>query len=233
LTHLPRLGILMLDTRFPRVPGDVGNPDTWPFPVSYRVVPGATPEAVVEHDPEPFVQAFIQEGERLVSDGHTGIATTCGFLSLLRPRLSAALDVPVASSALEQGPQIAAALPEGRRVGVLTISQSSLTERHLRLAGLPADTPVRGMEDTSFARTFLGNRPQLDQSAARNEMAIAAHALVAAHSDLGAIILECTNMVPYADHVAAETGLPVFSIYSYLLWFHAGLMPRRFVQSRA
>ena len=41
------VGILMLDTFFPRIPGDMGNATTWPFPVLYRVVKGASPERVV------------------------------------------------------------------------------------------------------------------------------------------------------------------------------------------
>ena len=38
------LGILMLEARFPRIPGDMGNGATWPFPVLFRVVRGASPE---------------------------------------------------------------------------------------------------------------------------------------------------------------------------------------------
>ena len=41
------LGILMLEANFPRIPGDMGNGTTWPFPVLYRVVSGASPEKVV------------------------------------------------------------------------------------------------------------------------------------------------------------------------------------------
>ncbi|NNE51282.1 MAG: aspartate/glutamate racemase family protein, partial [Sulfitobacter sp.] len=191
-TELPRLGILMLDTRFPRIPGDVGNPATWDFPVRYRVVERATPEAIVRADPEPFVEAFIEAGRALVSQGCTGIATTCGFLALVRPRLSAALGVPVAASALEQGPQIAAALPPGQRIGVLTISKESLTPAHLNTAGLGEDTPVEGMEGTSFARTILGNETELEVRDARREMVIAARRLISAHADIGSVILECT-----------------------------------------
>ena len=106
---VPKLGILMLDTAFPRILGDVGNAETWPFAVRYGVVKGATPQAIVCEDIEPFVQAFIEEGQRLVALGCTGIATTCGFLSLIRPRLVEALGVPVAASALEQAGQIAGA----------------------------------------------------------------------------------------------------------------------------
>lgn len=223
-----RLGILMLDTQFPRILGDVGHAGSWPFPVRYAVVPGATPEAIVCDDIEPFVQAFIDKGRELVADGCTGIATTCGFLALIRPRLAAALGVPVAASALEQAGIIAASLPLGQRVGILTISAASLSPAHMQAAGVPENSPVEGLEGSSFARTILGNRLELDVPKARQDMVAATVRLVEAHPDVGAILLECTNMVPYAPDIAAVTGRPVHSIHSYLMWFHAGLQPPAF-----
>lgn len=222
------LGILMLDTQFPRIPGDVGNPDSWRFPVRYGVVAGATPDAIVRTDMEPFVQSFIAEGHNLIAQGCTGIATTCGFLSLIRPRLAEALGVPVAASALEQASQLQAMLPMGKRIGVLTISAKTLTPAHLRMAGVPDGTPVQGLDDSRFAASILGNEITLDVSLARQEMVQAAIGLTTAAPDIGAIILECTNMVPYAPDIARATGRPVYSIYTYLTWFHAGLMPRGF-----
>ena len=223
-----RLGILMLDTRFPRIPGDVGHAGSWPFPVRYGVVAEATPEAIVRADPSPFVDAFIEMGRSLVADGCSGIATTCGFLALIRPRLAEALGVPVAASALEQAGQIAASLPPDQRLGVLTISAESLTRRHLDVAGVPAGTVVAGMEGSHFAETILGNRPELNVPLARQEMGERAVAMVQNDPDIGALLLECTNMVPYAPDIAAATGRPVFSIHSYLRWFHEGLLPSAF-----
>ena len=191
-----RLGILMLDTRFPRILGDVGHAGSWDFPVRYAVVPGATPEAIVCDDIDPFVQAFIAVGRDLIAEGCTGIATTCGFLALIRPRLAEALGVPVAASALEQAGQIAACLPPGQRVGILTISAVTLSTAHLRAAGVPEGSPVVGMEGSGFARTILGNLPDLDVAQAQAEMVQAAQRLVEAHADVGAILLECTIMVP-------------------------------------
>lgn len=224
-----RLGILMLDTRFPRIKGDVGNPDSWTFPVTYSVVSGATPEAIVHHDPEPFVQAFIQAGHALVAEGCTGIATTCGFLSPLRDRLADALGVPVAASSLEQFGLIALSLPRNACVSILTISEQSLTTAHLSAAGVPEGTPVQGMEGTEFARSILGNLPELDVDLAGGEMVSAAMDLVTAYPQTGAILFECTNMGPYADMVAQATGRPVYSILTYLNWFHAGLKPAPFL----
>lgn len=228
--HQGTLGILMLDTRFPRILGDVGNAQTWPFPVLYGVVPGATPQAIVVDDMEPFVQAFINEGRALIDQGCRGIATTCGFLALIRPRLCAALGVPVAASALEQAPLILPLLHGAQRLGVLTISASSLTAEHLRVAEVPQNTAVQGMEGTGFARSIMQNHDTLDVAAARAEMLAAAKSLLDMNPDVSAIILECTNMVPYAADVQAVTGCPVFSIYTYLRWFHAGLCARQFEQ---
>lgn len=228
-TDRARLGILMLDTRFPRIPGDIGNPDTWPFPVRYRIVRAASPARAVQGDPEALLADFIREGRALVAEGCTGITTTCGFLTPLRARLCDALGVPVATSALEQVPMVQAMLPAGRRVGVVTISAASLTPAHLSAAGAAPDTPIAGTDGgRAFSRSILGNEPTLDVAASRADVVDAALALVQGASELGAIVLECTNMPPYAADVAAATGLPVFSVYTYLLWFEASLAPAGF-----
>ncbi len=223
------VGILMLESRFPRIPGDGGNASTWPFPLLYKVVTGATPERVVERAAEGLLDDFIAGGRELVAAGADGITTNCGFLTLYQPELSAALNVPVASSSLLQAAWIQALLPPGRQVGVVTISAASLTEGHFERAGIPPGTPVAGTDrEGMFAGTILGDRLELDVDAARSEVVGAAVGLVEAHPSVGALVLECTNMSPYSADVAAETGLPVYDFVSFLSWFHAGLRPRRF-----
>ena len=224
-----RVGILMLEARFPRVPGDMGNAGTWPFPVLYRVVRGASPDRVVRHRAEGLLEPFIEAGRALVAEGADGITTNCGFLSLFQAELAGALGVPVATSALMQAPLIQATLPPGRRVGILTISAGTLTAEHLAAAGVPEGTPVMGTEaGAEFTRVILGDELRLDVEAARRDVVDAAQALVARHPETGAILLECTNMTPYAADVRAATGLPVHSAYDFVCWFQAGLAPRRF-----
>jgi hypothetical protein len=146
----------------------------------------------------------------------------------MRPRLRQALGVPVAASALEQGRQVADMLPPGSRVGVLTISANTLGMAHLAAAGLQDNTPLQGMEGSAFARSILGNEITLDVEEARHEMVAAGKELIRNNGDVGAIILECTNMAPYARDIARATGRPVYSIHTYLTWFHAGLVPAEF-----
>lgn len=223
------VGILMLETQFPRIHGDMGNALSWDFPVHYRVVRGATPDLVVRKDPTRLVDLFIEAGRDLVAMGCDGITTNCGFLALIQEQVKAALGVPVATSALMQVPMVQALLPPGKRVGVLTISKETLTPAHLRAAGAPEDTPIGGTDGLRcLTRDILGDALEIDFEACRLDMIDGARALVADNPDLGAIVLECTNMVPYAQDLRRVTGLPVFSIQSFVTWFQAGLMPRRY-----
>lgn len=223
------VGILMLETQFPRVVGDMGNALTWPFPVQYRVVRGATPDLVVRNDASVLSNLFIDAAKDLVASGADGITTNCGFLALIQNELSQAIGVPVAASSLMQVPWIQAMLPADKRVAVLTISKETLTDKHLIAANIPLDTPVGGTEPNSeFSSGILNDRPTLDFNQCRKDNLAAAEKLMQSHKDVGAIVLECTNMVPYAADIRKLTGLPVYSIYSFVNWFQAGLMPRRF-----
>ena len=223
------VGILMLETRFPRIHGDMGNAMTWDFPVHYRVVRGANPENVVRGNPRELIDLFVEAGQDLVAMGADGITTNCGFLALIQEEVREALGVPVATSSLMQVPMVEALLPKGKRVGVLTISKETLTPAHLKAAGAATDTPIGGTDGLRcFTRDILGDAVKIDFEACRLDMIDGAKALIAENPDLGAIVLECTNMVPYARDVRRATGLPVFSIQSFVSWFQAGLMPRRF-----
>ncbi|UYP66678.1 aspartate/glutamate racemase family protein [Thalassobacter stenotrophicus] len=223
------VGILMLNTRFPRIPGDIGNAATWPFPVHYKVIPAATPDNVVRGDASPLLGAFIDAGRELLELGCDGIATNCGFLVPFQTEMSRALGVPVASSSLLQAPLIRMSLPADQTLGILTISSETLTTAHLDAAGIPHDTPVGGTGAGShFTTRVLGDADEIDFDQARADNVNAALRLVHDNPNIGAILLECTNMVPYAADIRRATGRPVFSIYTYLLWFQAGLLPRRF-----
>ena len=224
-----KLGILMLETRFPRIPGDGGNAGTWPFPMLYKVVPEATPDRVVRQGAKGLLQTFVDAGQELVDSGVDGITTNCGFLALYQRELAGACRVPVATSSMMQVPFAQAMLPPEKRVGIITISKDSLTEEHLRAAGAPEDCPVEGTDSgQEFCRALLNDELELNIELARQDVVAAAGRLCSRHPEVGAIVLECTNMPPYAADVAAATGLPVYDFYTFVCWFQSGLSPRRF-----
>src|SRR5262245_38432473 len=224
-----RLGILMLEARFPRIPGDMGNATTWPFPVLYRVVRGASPQRVVMERAAGLREAFLDAAKELVDLGADGITTNCGFLSLYQSDIARHVGVPVATSSLMQAPFIASMLPPGRRVGILTVCAATLTPEHLRAARVEPDTPVVGTDGgREFTRVLIGNEPELDVEAAERDILEAGEALVDKYPEVGALLLECTNMAPYARALSEHISRPVFDIVGFMTWFHSGLAPRDF-----
>lgn len=210
--HADFLGILMLQTRFPRPVGDIGNPASLDLPVRYRVVNGALPQRVVRASAAGLLEPFIGAARELVDDGAAAIATGCGFLALFQHQLQAALGVPVWSSSLLLLPELAHLNP-----GVLSADAQALTADHLRAAGADPRTPVAGLRaGCSFQRTLLEDLPALDEAAARADMLDAAARLLRRHPGIGAIVLECTNMPPHAQAVRDACGVPVFDVLSLL-----------------
>ena len=71
-----RMGIIMLETHFPRIPGDVGNASTWSFPVIYRVAKDASPHRVVNEGDISLLEPFIDAAEELEGEGASAITTS-------------------------------------------------------------------------------------------------------------------------------------------------------------
>ena len=223
------LGILMLDTRFPRIHGDIGNAGTWPFPVIYKIVEGATSDKVVRKGASGLRDDFTRAAKETVAMGAEGIGTTCGFLSLFQDDIAQAAGVPVASSSLMQVPWVQSTLPPHQRVGVITISKESITPAHLKAVGVPLDTPIVGTEEgKTFTTTVLDDGEYMDVELARDDLVAAGQRLVTEYPNIGAVVLECTNMGPFTRDIQLNLGLPVFDVVSYLTWFQAGLQPRRY-----
>lgn len=206
-----KLGVLILDTRFPRIPGDVGNAETWKFPVIYRVIEGFNARAVIGKE-QSCVEKVLDSARELEMLGVKVITTSCGFLSLLQKELARTVEVPVITSALMLVP-LAHRLCGMKPVGILTANARALTEEHLSCAGA-AGIPVRiaGLEDTQFGRALMMDELCIDFDKAKCEVVHVAKMLVQEHPEIGCIVLECANLPPFAAEIEAETGLIVFDL---------------------
>jgi hypothetical protein len=224
-----RVGILMLDTKWPRPPGDTGNALTWPFPVLYKVVPGASARVVIHEQGRGLGPAFLKAAEELVKEGADGITTTAVFLAIFQTQLAQHVQVPVASSSLMQVPLVQRLLPPGKRVGVLSVQGDRITPDHWDAVGAPHDTPVMGTEGgREFTRVMLGDTIDMDYEAAEQDILEAGETLLKRHPDVGAIVTENHNMAPYAAALNRRLRVPIFTVYTFVTWFHAGLQPREF-----
>jgi hypothetical protein len=211
------LGVLMLDTRFRRFVGDIGNPESYDHPVLFEIVRGATVDKVVPAKAPPLIEDFVAAGERLIARGATALTTGCGFLVLNQATLAERLKVPVATSALLLIPSLLKLLSPGKRLGVLTFSARDLTAAHFIAAGAPADTPVEGVQQDGVFQKAIYEQPCEDSVAAREaEVVAAARRLIDRHADLGAILFECTNFPPHRAAVEKATGLPVYDVFTLI-----------------
>jgi hypothetical protein len=224
------IGILVMDARIRRIPGDVGNPQTFPFPVLYRTVPGASLERLIRQRDASLVAPFVLCGRELVAAGACALTTSCGFMVLFQEALARELPVPVFTSSLLQLPLIQAWLRPGGRIGVLTADGGNLTDEHLRSAGGDPDRITRrGLERAPhFRAAILEGTGRIDPAAVRLEVVCAAESMVADDPAIQAVLLECSNLPPYAAAVRAAVRLPVYDFTTLLHQVWSALNPRSF-----
>ncbi len=222
-TYGHAIGILLLDYRGPFIPGDVGNASTYRYPVLYKLVKGLTLDRVLAGD-QTVIPDIVAAAKELEQFGVRGIASDCGFLIQYQAAVQAAVRVPVFMSSLLQLPAVSLAV--GRRpVGCLTASGARLTPQLLALAGVadPSNLVIRGMEsEPHFKEAILDECGWLDSDRIEAETVAAAREIQAAHPDMGAIVLECSLMPPYAHAVQEATGLPTFDFVTMIdAWYAA------------
>ncbi len=212
------LGVVMLDTQFPRPEGDIGHPSAFGVPTRRCVISGAWPDKIVQSGAGlrkgRVVTPILQLVRRLEQDGAKAITTSCGFLVLLQREMQAQVKIPVITSSLLHLPAL---LALHAKVGVLTISSSKLGVEHLRAAGVPrermADVVIQGVDSKGeFATAILGNRAEMDLDKAGAEVVAAAIALKTREPTLTAVVLECTNMPPYRAAIEAATGMKTWAL---------------------
>ncbi len=212
------LGIIMLDTQFPRPVGDVGNTQTFGVSVHHDMVKGVWPAKVVTSAASLRQARLVPSFQGIVRNmqmrGVQAITTSCGFLVLLQKELQAVTKLPVVTSSLLQLPAL---LAREQKLGVLTISANSLGAEHLRAAGVPKerlkDVVIQGMPPAGeFFTKIMGNQPTLDLALASQEAVAAALVLKARAPELRSLVLECTNLPPYQAAMEAATGWKIYSL---------------------
>lgn len=221
------VGVLLLDCVAPFIPGSVGNASTYKRPVRYRTVPGCTVERLIYEADGTLAAELASTARTLEREGALLITGNCGFMIRHQRAVQEAVSGLVALSSLLLAPFLRAALPPGRALGIVTASASSLTDEVLALAGVEprsSDIAIVGLEDApAFSAAFLTCTGELDVARVREETVTAVSELLVKRPDVGAILLECSELPPYAADVQRATGLPVFDFISMIEFFAAGL----------
>jgi Asp/Glu/hydantoin racemase len=224
------IGILLLDTSVPFIPGDVANATTYAYPVRFRKVPGYTVARAIGKDPSIY-EALENAAAELVGQGVRAVTGDCGFMALHQQRLAAALDVPVFLSSLLQIPFICAILGGSARLGVITADSRSLDDELLAATGVsdPDRIVIAGLQDyREFYRFAIQESGTLDPSAVEAEVVAAAEKLVRENDSVKALLLECSLLPPYAAAVQAAVNLPVFDYVTMVDYVFNAVVRRRY-----
>lgn len=223
------IGVLSLESWFPKPPGHIKNPSSLPFTLDYEVLEGLTIPKLLEHPSPEMVTPICEAAQRLERRGVRAITGSCGFLALFQNEIAQSVSIPVFASSLIQAPMVH--VMTGRPVGVITASAAALTQRHLDGAGAGA-TPlvIEGMQDgPEFASVILRNeRIDMDLERIEAELLDTGRRLITRAPEVGAILLECTDLPPYAHRLQVELERPVFDIITLAGMVYNAVLRRPF-----
>jgi Asp/Glu/hydantoin racemase len=218
------IGILVLELSYPYLPGSVANSSTFSFPVVYECLEGASRE-VLSGDPT-LLNAMIEGARRLQRHGVRAIVGACGYFAHYQQRLAAALDVPVFLSSLLQVPVISRALKPSQRVGVICADANFLSRDVLAACGIgdPSSVVIAGAQDCPEFKNILFSSGHLNSAKLERELIDLATRLVHDNAQIGAILLECSDMPPYAWSIQNAIRLPVFDFTTMINWVHNAVL---------
>ncbi len=224
------IGIIVLDCFYPFIPGNVANATTYNYPVRFAIADGVTGEKLLYNANESLLEPFIAAARKLEAEGVKAITGACGFMALFQKEIAASVDIPVFVSSLLQVNfmhQIT-----NKRVGIICADSTCLKPEHLAGSGVASSVPlaVTGMEHCeAFNQGIRANIGELDDDALREGIVDVAKNLVRDNPDVGSILLECSDLPPYAYSVQAATGLPVFDFITMINQVHETLSRNTYV----
>ncbi|WP_373498488.1 aspartate/glutamate racemase family protein [Desulfococcus sp.] len=216
------IGIMVLDDAYPGFPGDVRNASAWGFPIQYEIAEGVDNHTLVwEEDKTPCREPILRAAKKLERMGCRAIAAECGYFAYFQKDVAGYVDVPVFMSSLLQVPFIQQVIGPRKTVGIVCAQKRFLTDTHLKNAGIDptGNIVIAGAQDEYGCPQFdtlwdHEKRPEVPESfydQSEKDMVRICRDFCRAHPGIGAIMLECTGMQPFARAVQREVDLPVFS----------------------
>ena len=221
------IGIIYIDdVYYPMMPGNIVNGYTFDFPVRLKAVKGLDIPNLFSAGDEVFYQ-ILKACEELKQEGVRAISSACGFFGNYQDRVAAAMDIPVAISSIVQLPWVASLLKPVQSIGVLTADKASLTDKLLNACSISDELKKRLIiKDLRHEQEFsciLEGRGEFDNGIVEQEVVGKALEIIEENPDTGAILLECSDMPPYAYAIQAATQLPVFDFTTLIRWRHSAV----------
>ena len=223
------IGILVQDVFYPLVPGNVVNGYTYDFPVRFQVVPGANQARMHTGDPT-LLPDLVNTAKLLEQEGCRAVCAACGYFGHFQRRVADQVDIPVYLSSIVQVPWISVALKSNQKIGVLCADRKNLTPELFAECGVTEETYERcriaGAGHLPEFSALMERRGHFDNGVLRQELIDLAKELVEKEPEIGAILLECSDMPPYAASIQAELALPVYDFISMIKYAHSVVAQR-------
>lgn len=219
------IGIVTVDLDYPKLPGNVANATTVDYPVRYERVNFEIEQLFAG---DPSIEGLVVEAaKKLEREGVRAIVGACGFFAHFQDSVAAAVDVPVFMSSLVQAPLVEVGLRPGQKIAVLAADGKSVTPELLAHVNARPDRLI--VKDIGSLESFAPIRwgkTTLDNGALIADLQRVAVSLVEKHPEIGAFLLECSDLPPYATDIQAATGLPVFDFITLIDWVHKSVAQR-------
>jgi Asp/Glu/hydantoin racemase len=224
------IGVLQFPANIPMMPGNIGNASTFNFPVIYHQVNGIDIWALVEGRSSEEDLAKIMTGAKaLEAQGVRAIVANCGYWANYQKEIAAVVDVPFVSSSLVQIPWLLNILKPSKKVLVLTLNVELMEKvPALKSVGVQDRSRlviVSGDSSDEYKRVAAEEGAFNPQKFEREVVQIVKKALKD-HPEVGAILLECTELTSFAWAVQEATGLPVFDSITPIKWMYSGVVQR-------
>jgi len=216
------IGILVLDLKAPLIPGNVGNASTYDFPVRFRVLEGMPCDWWFDEEgpSQARQEEFIQTAVELEKEGVRAITTNCGYFTAFQKGASAALRIPLFTSPMLLVPLISRMIGKEKKVGIIASGAEHLKGPFLRDVGIDESTPIAiaGMEGREEFVTVHNTEEKstLDVQKLEHEIVEVAQKLAMENPNLGAIVLEASDMPPFAAAIQEAVSLPIFDFIDFI-----------------
>jgi len=219
------IGILVLDLGYPYLPGNVANANTYNFPVRFNILKGSTIPQIFSHD-RSLLDMIIEGGKELIKDGVRAVVGACGYFGYYQKEAAAALDVPVFLSSLLQIAIIKQTLKADQKVGVICAHYESLSKDTLGACGIedPSELVIVGAQNLPEFKNIINCTCHYNPAQLGRELTSLAVKLTSDHPEVGAILLECSDMPPFSWAIQNATGLPVFDFITMIKWIHSAVV---------
>lgn len=216
------VGILMSDSISPRIPGDPGHAGTFAFPVIHEVLKGFPFEDLVSIKKDN-IDKLMAPALSLQEKGVDLVVADCGLFGPFHEDFRKHLRIPFIGTALDLIPLLQRIFPTDKRIAVITGDTRILTSRHLIASGVDSSSvDIVGMENSSeFSKVVIKGSSELDVCQMRQGVLDAASGLTG--KNIGAVVLECTNLISYRADIQNLLNVPVFDLVSMIEFYVSGL----------